>query len=207
MKKFTFFFIFFYFIFNIEGNASNNKTIKILEKCADNAFIKTNRGPKIDKTKKLKDEFEKDKKYVSLKTKSRIDAEIEKKNKIKLFNVIEKYFKDAKVIQDKLYTQVLRKVYLKEDIDYSKLPPLKSIENSAGAYLKGKNKLKEKTLILVSDAQKSFASNKVAWDYTRDKFLNSAISLKLVENNYEKKFIKCELTRKKAPITFDAKWQ
>jgi hypothetical protein len=207
MKKFTLFFIFFYFIFNIEGNAATNKVIKILEKCADNAFIKSNIGPKIHKTKKLKDEFEKDKKYVSLKTKSRIDAEIEKKNKTELFNFIEKYFKDAKVIQDKLYAQIIRKVYLKEDIDFNKLPQLKSINNNADEYLKEKNELKEKTLVLVSDAQKSYESSKKEWDYRRDKFLNSIISLKLVEKSYEKKFIKCEITRKKAPITFDAKWQ
>jgi|TARA_R110000851_G_scaffold245635_2_gene398388 hypothetical protein len=205
MKKFTLFFIFFYFIFNIEGNASNNKTIKALENCANNAFIKSSVGPRMDKNEELKTEFAKDKKYWKLKTQSRIDAEISKKKKLELYKFIEDNFEQAPELKKNLINQLFKKVYSDPTVDIN-IPSLKFLSNSFGENLGKEDELKDRVSGLEYIMKIAHETSILEWDYRRDKFLVTSLNLKLTEKKYEKNFIRCELTRKKAPITFDAKW-
>ena len=73
-------------------------------------------------------------------------------------------------------------------------------------FLKKEDELKDRVSGLEYIMKIAHETSILEWDYRRDKFLVTSLNLKLTEKKYEKNFIRCELTRKKAPITFDAKW-
>ena len=188
------------------AHSASSKTLKGLEKCANNAFIKSSVGPRINKSNELKTEFEKDKEYWKLKTQSRIDAEISKKQKLELYKFIDDNFQQAPELKKNLINQIFKKVYTDPTVDIN-IPSIKLLSNSYGENLGKENELKDRVSGLEYIMKVAHESSILEWDYRRDKFLETSLNLKLTEKKYEKNFIRCELTRNKAPITFDAKWQ